>query len=95
MNFDIIDWFGFHQVRLVISADVRLEHLFHDASEQDNDNDDNRKLMDDLGISSKSEGGKASIFTGEEELFAFQRTLSRLSEMQTQEYWDSWEQGGR
>jgi protein AFG1 len=30
---------------------------------------------------------KASIFTGEEELFAFERTVSRLLEMQTEEYW--------
>lgn len=28
-----------------------------------------------------------SIFTGEEEVFAFQRTVSRLTEMQTEEYW--------
>lgn len=33
----------------------------------------------------------ASIFTGEEELFAYDRTVSRLSEMQTQEYWKMWE----
>lgn len=30
---------------------------------------------------------KASIFTGEEELFAFQRVVSRLIEMQTEDYW--------
>ena len=31
----------------------------------------------------------ASIFTGEEELFAFERTISRLTEMQSEEYWKS------
>jgi len=46
--------------------------------------------MDDLGIKSTSDGAKSSIFTGEEEQFAFDRTVSRLSEMQTTEYWDSW-----
>jgi len=44
-------------------------------------------LMDDLGI--KAEDAKStSIFTGEEEIFAFDRTISRISEMQTKEYWD-------
>lgn len=28
-----------------------------------------------------------SMFTGEEEVFAFQRTISRLTEMQTEQYW--------
>lgn len=27
------------------------------------------------------------MFTGEEEIFAFQRTISRLTEMQTEQYW--------
>ena len=29
----------------------------------------------------------ASLFTGEEEIFAFERVASRLIEMQTEEYW--------
>jgi len=29
-----------------------------------------------------------NIFSGAEEEFAFQRALSRLNEMQTQEYWE-------
>lgn len=32
-------------------------------------------------------GSSLAIFTGEEEVFAFKRTLSRLTEMQTEEYW--------
>ena len=31
---------------------------------------------------------KASIFTGEEELFAFDRAVSRLVEMQSTAYWE-------
>jgi protein AFG1 len=31
----------------------------------------------------------ASIFTAEEEVFAFKRTISRMAEMQTEEYWKS------
>ncbi|GIY63019.1 AFG1-like ATPase [Caerostris extrusa] len=30
---------------------------------------------------------EASLFSGEEEVFAFDRTVSRLTEMQTDEYW--------
>jgi Predicted ATPase len=37
------------------------------------------------------ENAAASIFTGDEEIFAFDRTVSRLSEMQTTEYWELWE----
>jgi peroxisome-assembly ATPase len=44
----------------------------------------------DFGVFLK-ENASASIFTGEEELFAFDRTVSRLSEMQTREYWEQWE----
>ena len=29
------------------------------------------------------------MFTAEEELFAFERTISRLTEMQTRQYWES------
>ena len=32
----------------------------------------------------------ASVFTGEEEMFAFDRTISRLYEMQKKEYWEQW-----
>jgi protein AFG1 len=29
------------------------------------------------------------MFTAEEELFAFDRTISRLTEMQTRQYWET------
>nr|KAG5693489.1 hypothetical protein BaRGS_006479 [Batillaria attramentaria] len=45
-------------------------------------------LIDTLYDHKASQNQHASIFTGEEELFAFERTVSRLTEMQTQEYWD-------
>lgn len=35
----------------------------------------------------QDEASSLSIFSGEEERFAFQRTVSRLTEMQTEEYW--------
>lgn len=37
--------------------------------------------------SQKDQEYEASIFTGEEEIFAFERTVSRLREMQGKEYW--------
>lgn len=33
----------------------------------------------------------SNLFTGEEEIFAFDRTKSRLHEMQTEGYWKQWE----
>ncbi|KAF8476847.1 AFG1-like ATPase-domain-containing protein [Kalaharituber pfeilii] len=44
-----------------------------------------RSLMDDLGLDMKSLKN-SSIFTGDEEKFAFERALSRLSEMQSLEW---------
>ena len=38
-------------------------------------------------ILQKDQEYEASIFTGEEEIFAFERTVSRLREMQGEEYW--------
>lgn len=38
-------------------------------------------------VSGQDEASSLSIFSGEEEKFAFQRTLSRLTEMQSEEYW--------
>ncbi len=32
---------------------------------------------------------EASIFTGEDEIFSFERAVSRLMEMQGKEYWNS------
>lgn len=81
---------------MVVSADVPHNQLFQ-AGKDDNDDDidEQRKLMDDLGIEMNSSEAKTSIFTGEEELFAFDRTISRLSEMQSKEYWDAWDKQRR
>ncbi|XP_027751279.1 AFG1-like ATPase isoform X2 [Empidonax traillii] len=81
----LIDTFYEHKVRIVCSAATPLEGLFlveHSGGEQE----DNRVLMDDLDLSQDS-AKELSMFTGEEEVFAFQRTLSRLTEMQTEQYW--------
>lgn len=48
-------------------------------------------LIDDLGLKAAESGSLDSgVFSGEEELFAFDRTVSRLTEMQTKDYWKKW-----
>ena len=49
-------------------------------------------LIDDLKIKANDGGNlEAGVFSGEEELFAFDRTASRLTEMQTKDYARKWE----
>ncbi|KAM4772087.1 AFG1-like ATPase [Rhinophrynus dorsalis] len=81
----LIDAFYDHKVRVVCSADMPLQSMFLQKL-RDGEEAESRILMDDLGLSEDLSGG-LSVFTGEEEVFAFQRTLSRLTEMQTEQYW--------
>ncbi|KAJ0008607.1 hypothetical protein NQD34_016022 [Periophthalmus magnuspinnatus] len=81
----LVDTLYDHKVRVVILADYPLEEIFvHDG---DHSPDESHILMDDLGLK-RDEASSLSIFSGEEEMFAFQRTVSRLTEMQTEEYWN-------
>uniref|UniRef100_A0A9J8DBY9 AFG1 like ATPase a n=1 Tax=Cyprinus carpio carpio TaxID=630221 RepID=A0A9J8DBY9_CYPCA len=72
-----------HKVRVVLQAEAPLDDLFFI---EHHDHHDTHVLLDDLGIS-RDAGSSLAIFTGEEEVFAFQRTVSCLTEMQTEEYW--------
>ncbi|XP_046847908.1 AFG1-like ATPase [Xenia sp. Carnegie-2017] len=84
----MIDNFYDNEVRIICSAEASPENLFQ-TSPLSRDHDDNRRaLMDDLGIN-EVESSSLSLFTAEEELFAFERTISRLCEMQTRQYWES------
>nr|UYR00244.1 putative ATPase N2B [Plectrocnemia conspersa] len=85
----LIDNLYDNKTRVVLSAEKPLSELFSQKHAETDDLD--RVLMDDLGINTDSENAKASIFTGEEEIFAFDRCISRITEMQTQEYWERWE----
>ncbi|XP_043501719.1 putative ATPase N2B [Polistes fuscatus] len=87
----LIDTLYDSKVRVVISAAVPHTQLFLPEGDSEY-TDEKRMLMDDLKISHDSADHKSNIFTGEEELFAFDRTISRLSEMQTTQYWERWEQ---
>ncbi|KAL7873119.1 hypothetical protein AOLI_G00121900 [Acnodon oligacanthus] len=79
----LIDAFYDHKVRVVLQAEVPLEELFVNEGHHD---DESHILIDDLGLK-RDAASSLSIFTGEEEVFAFQRTVSRLTEMQSEEYW--------
>ncbi|XP_035663687.1 AFG1-like ATPase [Branchiostoma floridae] len=89
----LVDTLYDNKVRLVWSASVNPEELFLAEAVGATDSDYNRLLMDDLNIQVGTDNSAASIFTGEEEIFAFERAVSRLKEMQTQDYWiirDEW-----
>ena len=88
----LIDTFYDNKTRVVASGAAPFRDLFQPerASEQEMI-EENRMLMDDLGLdASKKETTETSVFSGEEELFAFDRTVSRLTEMQTKDYWKKW-----
>lgn len=55
------------------------------AEEHEGVDDVMRQMMDDLGMSMKMMKS-SSLFSGDEERFAFSRALSRLSEMGSQEW---------
>ncbi|XP_053152093.1 AFG1-like ATPase isoform X2 [Hemicordylus capensis] len=74
------------KVRIICSASAPLHSMFL-QEHHDSGLDESRILMDDLGLSQNS-AEALSMFTGEEEIFAFQRTISRLTEMQTEQYWN-------
>jgi protein AFG1 len=85
-----IDMMYDNRVRVVFSAAVPLEQLFNfdSSGEFGDDDDEHRTLIDDLGLSGK-EGKNLSFITGEDEIFAFSRAVSRITEMQTHQYWES------
>lgn len=82
----LVDAFYDKKVRIICSASAPLESIFL-QEHHDSGLDESRILMDDLGLSQAS-AEALSMFTGEEEIFAFQRTISRLTEMQTEQYWN-------
>lgn len=84
------------QAKLVLTSAVPLKNLFLPAVEPDTastkDNkdaaslpDDMRTLIDDLGVDMKTLK-ESSMFSGDEERFAFARALSRLSEMGSKQW---------
>lgn len=79
----LIDNLYDHKVRVVVQAAAPLHRLFRQTGRNEKD----RQLLDDLGLSGEA-ADRLTLFTAEEETFAFQRTVSRLMEMQTEKYWN-------
>ena len=65
--------------------DGRRDGTINHAEDHEDVDDIMRQMMDDLGMSMKMMKN-SSIFSGDEERFAFSRALSRLSEMGSQEW---------
>jgi protein AFG1 len=83
---NLIDTLYDNQVCLVCSAEVPPEGVFQ-GIEFAEDEETARELMDDLSILQNSQEAQSSIFTGEEEIFASKRAVSRLNEMKSDLYW--------
>ncbi|KAF7352513.1 AFG1-like ATPase [Mycena venus] len=74
------------KTRLFITSDVPIYQVFSDdTGKTEGASDHMRGVMDDLGLSHELVG-KSSIFTGEEEIFAFARACSRLVQMESKEW---------
>ncbi|XP_051510891.1 lactation elevated protein 1 homolog B-like [Myxocyprinus asiaticus] len=81
----LIDNFYNQKVRVVMLADAPLDRLFNQGPMTGEEARD-RLMLDELGLTDEA-SERLTLFTAEEEIFAFQRTLSRLTEMQTEQYW--------
>ncbi|KAM0749985.1 AFG1-like ATPase [Meredithblackwellia eburnea MCA 4105] len=73
------------KTKLFILSEPPITQVFSDASPSGPNpdgsiSDHQRAVMDELGLSADKVGA-SSIFTGEEEVFAFARAVSRLNEM--------------
>ncbi|XP_066533518.1 lactation elevated protein 1 homolog B [Hoplias malabaricus] len=81
----LIDIFYDQKVRVVVLAEAPL-HLLFVGGPMSGEEERDRQMLDELGLINES-WKRLTLFTAEEEVFAFQRTLSRLTEMQTEQYW--------
>lgn len=73
------------KVRVFCTSEVEITDVFSDPAIGKQSEQQSRVLMDDLKMDMKT-AGDSSIFSGQEEVFAFARLVSRLSEMRTKPY---------
>ncbi|KAK9884460.1 hypothetical protein WA026_007303 [Henosepilachna vigintioctopunctata] len=85
---NMIDTFYDSRIRIIVTSDVPITDLFS-REKVDQSMDDSRVLMDDLDLNKAD--ARANVFTGDEEIFAFDRTISRLTEMLSHDYWKKFE----
>lgn len=88
-----IDMMYDNRVRVIFSAEAPIGELFqviesNENNDKDHGHDETLSVLDDLNLDAK-EGKKLSFITGEDEIFACDRTVSRMIEMQTNQYWES------
>jgi len=76
------------KTKLFISSEVPIYQVFSGDSAEGEISDHMRSVMDDLGLPPEVVGA-SSMFTGEEEVFAFARACSRLVQMGSREWAES------
>ncbi|KAG8218522.1 AFG1-like ATPase [Butyriboletus roseoflavus] len=76
------------KTKLFISSEVPIYQVFSDDFANGGISDHMRSVMDDLGLPPEVVGA-SSMFTGEEEIFAFARACSRLVQMGSREWAES------
>ncbi|XP_047674254.1 lactation elevated protein 1 homolog B isoform X3 [Tachysurus fulvidraco] len=81
----LIDIFYDQKVRVAVLAEAPLYRLF-DGGSMSGEEERDRLMLDELGLTNEA-AKRLTLFTSEEEIFALQRTLSRLTEMQSKHYW--------
>ncbi|WVW85299.1 hypothetical protein I302_107337 [Kwoniella bestiolae CBS 10118] len=74
-----------NRTKIFISSEVPIFQIFSDKHGQAAEDEHMKSVMEELGLTS-SDIGASSIFQGDEELFAFARCVSRLSQMGTKEW---------
>ncbi|KAI9591497.1 AFG1-like ATPase-domain-containing protein [Syncephalis fuscata] len=82
-----------NKTKLVCLAECSIHELFSEKNENKTDGNGGnngssmdsaqRMLMDDLGLTNQQASSHFNIFSGQEEVFAFDRAISRLIEMQS------------
>uniref|UniRef100_A0A1B0AL06 Uncharacterized protein n=1 Tax=Glossina palpalis gambiensis TaxID=67801 RepID=A0A1B0AL06_9MUSC len=100
----LFDIFYDNHIRVVISADVSLDKLFMAFTQHFFSFSSSGASSSDLGKNAVSScipafsasstfntnDAAVNVFTGEEEFFAFDRTISCLYEIQSKVYWEKW-----